>query len=158
MKTLVLGLGNAILCDDSVGLQVTRALASRLDHQQEVTVIEANIAGLDILDQLTGYEKAIIIDAIQTKGGKAGQVYRLEPGVFDVTRHTTTSHNVNFATALELGRQLGLPLPRQIVIFGIEVANTNTFSEECTPEVERAIPHCVEMVLHELDDNSNIRA
>ena len=149
MKAIILGLGNPVRADDSVGLRVAQALAERLSSP-EVTVIEASVSGLDILDLLVGYERAIIIDAIQTKGGQPGQIYRLEPGTFVATRHSANPHSVDFATALELGERLGLALPRGMVIFGIEVAEVNSFSEECTPEVAAAVPVCVEMVLQEL--------
>jgi len=154
MKTLILGLGNPILSDDGVGLRVAEELKGRLD-QQEVTVEETSMAGLSLLDLLAGYDRAILIDAIQTADGKAGQIYRLDPEAFDVTRHAASPHDVNFATALELGNRLGLALPRQIVIFAIEVADASTFSEECTPEVRRAIPVCVNMILQELDGSHN---
>lgn len=149
MKTLVLGLGNPILSDDGVGIRVARALEGRL-HQQEITVTETSMGGLNLVDLLTGYDKAIIIDAIQTVGGKAGQIYRLKPGAFDATRYASTPHDVNFATALELGNRLGLALPKQIDIFAIEVADASTFSEECTPEIRQTIPVCVEMIIQEL--------
>jgi hydrogenase maturation protease len=153
-KVLVVGLGNPILCDDSVGLRVAEALKSQID-QERVNVVEASIAGLDFLDLLAGYEKAIIIDAVQTTEGEVGQIYRFEPGMFTDTRHASTPHDVNFATALELGRKLNLPLPKQILIFGIEVNDVSTPKEECTPEVERAIPLCVEMVVKELNGGAD---
>ena len=149
MKTLILGLGNPILSDDGVGFRVAAELRGRLS-QQEVTVMETSMAGLSLLDLLSGYDRAIIIDAIQTVGGKAGQIYRLDSEVLAITQHAVPAHNVNFATALELGNKLGLALPQQIVIFAIEVADAHTFSEECTPEVTRAIPVCVEMIIQEL--------
>ena len=82
MRTLVLGLGNPILSDDSVGFRVAQLLRSRLD-QREVTVLETGVAGLNLLDLLVGYDKAVIIDAIQTVEGKAGDVYHLDPRDFD---------------------------------------------------------------------------
>lgn len=84
-------------------------------------------------------------------GGKGGQIYWLGPKVLDVTWHAASAHNVNFATALEIGNRLGLALPQQVVIFAIEVADTSTFNEECTPEVRQAIPICVEMIIQELN-------
>jgi len=156
MKTLILGMGNPILSDDGVGIWVARALEGRL-NQQEITVTETSMAGLNLLDLLVNFDRAIIIDAIQTLGGKVGQVYRLEPETFDATRHSATPHDVNFATALELGNRLGLALPHQITIFAIEVEDVTTFSEECTPEVEHAIPVCVERVIQELNGGSNVR-
>jgi len=155
MKTLILGLGNPILSDDSVGLRVARELANRF-NQPDVTVMETSVAGLDFLDLLVGYDKAIIIDAIQTKGGKVGQVYQFEPEAFDATRHASTPHDVNFATALELGNRLGLDLPQRITIFAIEVQNVSSFSEECTPEVMTAIPLCVKMIIQELNGNRDV--
>lgn len=149
MKTLVVGLGNPILSDDGVGLRVAQELEGKL-NSQEVTVVETSLAGLSFLDLLAGYDRAIIIDAIQTPEGRPGQIYRLAPDVFDVTRHASNPHEVNFATALELGRRLGLALPGEIVIFAIEVADASTFGEECTPQVGQAIPACVELVIQEL--------
>lgn len=149
MKTIVLGLGNPVRADDSVGLCVAHALTKRL-NSPGITVTEASVSGLDILDLLVGYEHAIIIDAIQTKHGQPGQIYRLEWGTFAATRHSANPHSVDFATVLGLGKRLGLALPGELVIFGIEVDEVNSFSEECTPKVAAAIPVCVEMILQEL--------
>ena len=148
-KTLILGLGNSLLCDDGVGIYVASELKNRVD-QPEITVMETGVAGLSLLDLLVGYDRAIIVDAIQTVGGKAGQIYRLEPKAFDTAIHTASAHGIDFTTALEFGKKLDLPLPQEIVIFAIEASDVSTFSEECTPEVTRAIPTCVEMVLREL--------
>jgi hydrogenase maturation protease len=149
-RTLVLGLGNPILSDDGVGCRVAMALKDRL-KKTEADVLEDGVAGLDFLELLAGYERAIIIDAIQTEEGTPGQIYRLEPGVLAGTRHAGTPHDVNLATALELGRRLGLTLPR-ITIFAIEAKDVTSFGEECTRKVKRAIPACVEMIVRELEE------
>jgi len=153
MKTLVLGLGNPIVSDDGVGIRVAQQVQGMVD-QREVTVEETCLSGLGLLDILTGYDKAIIIDAIQTAEGKAGQIYRLEPEAFNATRNVCSTHDVNFITALELGNRLGMALPRQISIFAIEVTDTSTFSEECTPGVREAIPVCAGMIVRELNSAS----
>ena len=145
-----MGLGNPILSDDGIGCRVALALKEEL-KDPDVDVMEAGIAGLDFLDLLAPYDRAIIIDAIQTVEGTPGQIYRFGPDVLASTRHAGTPHDVNFATALELGRKLGLPLPRQITIFGIETRDVTSFSEECTPEVMKAVPACADMVIRELN-------
>ena len=149
MKTLILGLGNPILSDDGVGFHVARACDGKFD-QKEVTVEETSMAGLNLLDLLTDYDRAILIDSIQTARGQAGQIYRLDPRAFDATRHAASPHDINFATALELGNRLGLRLPQQIVVFAIEAADVSTFSEACTSEVRRAVAVCVDMIAQEL--------
>ncbi len=149
-KTLILGMGNSLLSDDGVGLYVAAELRNKL-NEPEITIMETGVAGLSLLDLLVGYDRAIIIDAIQTVGGKAGQIFRLDPKAFDTALHTASAHGIDFTTALEFGKKLGLPLPQEIVIFAIEASDISTFSEECTPEVKRAIPDCVKMVLRELN-------
>ena len=145
----MLGLGNPILCDDGVGNQVAQILDSEINNP-EVTVTETNAVGLGLLDFLPGYERLIIIDAIQTQEGKAGQVHRLSLPDLVTPRHFSSAHDTDLATAFELGTKLGLALPQGVIIFAIEVADVTTFSEECTPEVKGAIPEVIRLVLREL--------
>jgi hydrogenase maturation protease len=149
LKTLILGLGNPILSDDGVGPAVARELEGALDPKV-ATVVEASLGGLNLIDLLVGYERVIIIDAIKTEGGQAGQIYKLDSAALTTTRYTGSPHDVNLATALELGKKLGLAIPQKIDIFAIEVADTERFSEEFTPAVAAAIPVCVEMIRREI--------
>ncbi len=149
MKTLVLGLGNPILSDDGVGTRVAREVGNKLKDPQ-VAVSEASAAGLSILDSIIGYDRVIIIDAIQTEKGEAGQIYRMSTPDFALTKHFSSPHQINLATALELGKMLNLEMPQQITVFAVEAQDVTRFSEKCTPEVEQAIPEVVEMVLEDL--------
>jgi hydrogenase maturation protease len=153
MRTLILGLGNPILSDDGIGNRIAEELKKRI-ASQDVMVEETSLSGLSLLDLLVGYDRAIIVDAIKTKNGKAGQIYRLTPEAFNKTRYASSPHDVNFATALELGRKIGMPIPKQIIIYAIEVADTSNFSEEFTPGVKKAISRCIKMILNELDGNN----
>jgi len=149
MKTLVLGLGNPILSDDGAGIRVAQEVGKQLNDPQ-ITVSETSAAGLSLLDSIVGYDKVIIIDAIQTKKGQAGQIYRMKSEDFSFAKHFSSPHQTNLVTALELGKMLGLVMPQNITIFAVEAKDIASFSEKCTPEVERAIPEAVKMVLEEL--------
>lgn len=151
MKTLILGLGNPLLRDDGVGNRIARVL-QKVIHDPEVTVIETNSVGLGLLDFLPGYDRAIIIDAIQTPEGKAGQIRRLSLQDLATPEYPSTTHDIGLATALELGTKLGLALPKEIIILAIEVADVTTFSEDLTPKVKQAIPQVVELVFQEIKD------
>ncbi len=154
IKTLIIGLGNPILSDDGVGIYIARKLKGILNEQQ-ATIIEASMAGLSLLDLLIGYDKVIIIDAIQSSGGKAGQIYRLGLESFSSSLHSSSPHDIDLTTAVKFGKQLQLPVPVDIIIFAIEAADIKTFSEECTPEVAQAIDKCAEMVVCELNATNN---
>ena len=149
MKTLVLGLGNPILSDDGAGIRVAQEVGKQLNDPQ-ITVSETSAAGLSLLDSIVGYDKVIIIDAIQTKKGQAGQIYRMKSEDFSFAKHFSSPHQTNLVTALELGKMLGLVMPQEITIFAVEAKDIASFSEKCTPEVERAIPKAIKMVLEEL--------
>jgi hydrogenase maturation protease len=149
MKTLVLGIGNPILSDDGVGIKVAQEVGKKLDNPQ-ITVSETSAAGLSLLDSIIGYDKVIIIDAIQTEKGKVGQIYRMKPEDFSFTKRVSSPHQINLVTALELGKLLNLTVPQEISIFAVEAKDTTSFSEGCTPGVEQAIPEAVKMVLDEL--------
>ena len=147
MTTLILGLGNPILTDDGAGIRVARLLQERLADRPGVDVEEASLGGLRLLEVVGGYDRLILVDAIQTADGQPGQVYRLDTGSFCATLHSGCTHDMDFFTALALGRRLGLHMPDQIEIIGIEAEDVITFGETCTPVVEAAIPIAVQMVM-----------
>jgi hydrogenase maturation protease len=151
MRTLVLGLGNPILTDDGVGIQVVRA-ARTCCQRGEVAFAEASVGGLRLLDVLEGYERVIIVDAIKTSGGKPGDIFWLSPDDLCASLHSGSSHDLSLAGALSLGRGLGMILPGDdhIQILAIQVEDILTFGEECTAAVTAAIPRAVRAILSEL--------
>ncbi|NLZ00969.1 MAG: hydrogenase maturation protease, partial [Pirellulaceae bacterium] len=78
MKTLVLGLGNWIVSDDSIGLRVAAELAKVLADREDVEVSEDYWGGLRLMERLVGYDRAIVIDAIST-GAAPGTIHHLTP-------------------------------------------------------------------------------
>ena len=147
-KTLILGLGNPILTDDGVGIHVVRAAAAHA-QQADLVFAEASVGGLRLLDTLTGYERVILVDAIQTPDGKPGKIHLLHPNDLRASLHSGSTHDLSLPGALALGRQLGLALPTDeaLTIVAVEVEDVLTFGESCTPAVAAAIPWVVEMVL-----------
>jgi hydrogenase maturation protease len=155
MKTFVIGLGNPILTDDGVGAKVAYAVEDALASggRNGVTVNEASVGGLRSMEMMVGYERVILVDAIQTPDGQPGTVYRLT--LEDIasalpTQHSASAHDMNLSTAMEMGRRLGLVLPQRVEIFAIEAVDVVTFSETCTPGVAAAIPVVTELVLQTL--------
>ena len=145
LKTLVLGMGNPILRDDRIGLRVIEELDAILSDS-DVTLQTSTLAAMNLLECLIGFNRVILVDAIQT-GGEPGSVYRLSPQDF-ISRHAIPHlHNVDFFRALTLTRGLIPNLPDDIVVVGIEAEDVSTFGEDLTPEVERSIPVAVGKIL-----------
>jgi hydrogenase maturation protease len=151
MRTLVLGLGNPLVSDDSVGLWVAEELKSLLAGRPEVDVDEDYWGGLRLMERMVGYDRAIVVDAICT-GAEPGTIHRFKPDAL-ATQRSASAHDMNLRTALELGRraEVHLPADEEILLIGIEAEDVINFSEECTPAVRAAIPRAVEAVLEALD-------
>ena len=151
MRSLILGLGNPLITDDSVGLRVAEALKPRLADRPDVEVSEDYWGGLRLMERMIGYDRAIVVDAIQT-GAPPGTIHQLTPDGIP-TQRSASAHDLNLSTALEFGRQAGMHLPenRHIQLVGIEAEDILTFGEQCTPAVQAAIPRAVETVLAALD-------
>jgi hydrogenase maturation protease len=148
-RILVLGSGNPFLGDDSAGWRIVEELQHRF-CPEGITLLKTSHENLDLLELLTGYDRVIIVDATLTKAGQAGQISRLLPQQFCQCISGSTPHTLSLAAALETGKKLGLALPEQVVIYAIEVRQTDTFSEQLSPEVAAAVPVCAEMIAHEL--------
>jgi hydrogenase maturation protease len=146
MKTLILGLGNPILTDDAAGLRVAAELKRRI-NQPDITVMETEAGGINLLDLIVGYDRVIIIDAILTGTEDVGRVSRLTPETLRKARHLNSTHGIDFTGLIDLGRKMGLGLPPDIIIFAIGVEDVETFGERCTPDVEKAIPLCAEEIM-----------
>ena len=149
LKTVIIGIGSLLRGDDAVGIRIAEAV-EREALPPDVRVVTTTAAGLALLDLLTGHDRALIIDAIQTRHGKPGEVYRLGLEDIPAPLHSFTVHDVSLRSALDAGRKMGLPLPDETVIFAVEVADVAPLRESCTPEVEKAIPKAVSLVLGEL--------
>ena len=147
MRTLVLGLGNPILTDDGVGIRVALSLRDQVESRPDVTVAEASVGGLRLMEIVSGYDHVILVDAVQTTEGEPGDIYLLTLDAFCATMHSSCSHDMDMFTALELGSRLGMPMPDSVDIVAIEVEDVITFGEGCTPKVEEAVPLATQQVL-----------
>jgi hydrogenase maturation protease len=149
VKVLVLGVGNPILSDDGVGIHVARELKKK--NIPGVDVEELAASGLELLDVVRGYDKVVIIDAIQTTRGKPGELHILEEKDFEKSIHGSSPHGINIATALALGRKL-VPkeMPKDVVFFAVEAEDLVNVSEKLTPKVAKALPGIVEQVRKKL--------
>ena len=138
-KHLVLGIGNDILMDDGIGPR----LVQDLEKNRPIPGVEyrtTTLGGLEILEFTQGYHTVIFIDAIKTRGGKIGDVYEFTTDDFKETLHLSNLHDVSFLTALELGKQMGLSIPRVTRIIAIEILEDLVFDDTFTPQLQAEYP------------------
>jgi len=150
MKTIILGVGNLILGDDGIGVHVVNELKKHI-NSPEITIDEAMTGGMNLLDLLVGYDKAIIIDAIKAENTKNGDVKRISISEL-TTMHSCNPHDVSLTEAIDMAKKLGENrIPKEIVIIGITMKEMPyEFSEKLSKDIEKAVPKAVEMTLNEI--------
>ncbi len=151
---LVLGLGNTLLCDDGIGIYLGQAVCDLLRGLgRQVDFLEAALAGLQLLDHIAGYRHLVVIDAVRTDNGRPGSLYYLSEESLQSTVRLTSVHDINLATALQLGRNLGMSMPERIDIYAVEAEDLWTFQETCTATLTMAIPSLAAQIAQAINGN-----
>jgi len=155
MKTIVIGVGNPILQDDGVGIHVANQLRQHVNHP-DVTFDEALTGGMNLLDLILGYDKAILIDAVKIKNAKNGEVKRFLLSDF-LSVHSSNPHDVSLLEALNLAERLGEKrIPDEIVIIGIVLKEIPyVFGDQLSSKIAAAVPQAVKLTVYELEKNMN---
>jgi hydrogenase maturation protease len=119
-KILILGLGNEVLGDESLGLKIV----DNLDVKRVFPGIEyagTCTGGLNLLNYIIGSDALLIIDTTCGNNCQPGIIHHYTPGNFRETLHLSSEHDASFLTTLETGKKLGLTIPGQIDILAIEI-------------------------------------
>lgn len=121
-KTLVAGVGNVLLGDEGIGVHAVRALRAE-GVPEGVDLVDAGTALGDLLGELSGYGRLILVDAVRA-GGQPGDLYRMEiqsPDDLRCPARPLSLHEMGVAEALDQARALGV-LPPAVVLLGMEPA------------------------------------
>ncbi len=170
LSILVAGLGNPILGDDGVGWRVAEGVSLQtgiplgdaplphLTHGNPppVTIECYALAGFSLMERLTGFDKVILIDSLNTGNYKQGEVLSFTlADLIDLTYgHSASAHDASLKTALKLGRVMKISLPddKDIHVVAIEAEHMYDFVEELTPTIAEAVPTAVNKVLELLTE------
>lgn len=148
MRLVVIGLGNELLGDDSAGLRVIDNISH--NHFENVDFKRCYSTGFEIMEQIEGYDIAIIIDSICTGLHKMGEIVQIEPSKVKYSKRMASFHDFDLFTAIELGKRLNLKMPKEIIIYGIEIEETMDFTEDISLDVKRAIDRLSDIVKNDI--------
>jgi len=137
-SVLVLGLGNDILSDDAVGLNVVREIKQHLSDTDVIEVQETSEMGLALLDYMVGFDDLILVDAVQTGQAPPGFVHEFDDSQLKVVP-IVSPHFLGVGEAVALGRQLDLQVPGRVKIFAIEVQDAFTVRVGMTIPLRRLL-------------------
>jgi len=134
--------------DDGLGIHVVRMLKKKIPARDDLEFKELSVGGLKLIEEILGYEKVFIIDAIDTEPRQVGRIREFSPEQLKATEQSSPSpHVLNFATALELYKRLKTTgLPSTIRIFTIDIEPDFTFREKLSPTIQEAAANLVDII------------
>lgn len=150
IMNLIMGMGNLILGDDAVGPLVVRKLEEELDREKAglFDFKENYSCGIDLLHEIHGYHKAVIIDSIETDRYRPGHCLEFSLNDLKCIRYDrfVNSHGLNLPTLWELGAKLGFDMPDDCMIYGIAVNTCDRFSEHLSDTLDDLFDDIVTMI------------
>ena len=162
-STLIIGLGNPILGDDSVGWKVVEELSTQFGvplgkefqmlNVKRLTFDCASLGGLSLMERMLGYERVILIDSLETGQNPVGtvRVFPLDSLTDPTAGHSASAHDTTLMTALKTAQAMGLSVPTSVDVVAIEAKNVYDFSEYLSPAVAKAVPLAVQAVINLLN-------
>ena len=148
MNVLVLGIGNVLMTDDSVGIRVINELERRFRFPENVELLDGGTSGIELLSYVVNRDYLIIVDAIKSDL-PPGTVVKVEgedvPAKF-MTR--ISPHQLGLSDLLAAATLTG-ELPKQMVLFGIE-PKVISLGLEMTDEVKGGFEKLLAVVVDEL--------
>ena len=120
---LVLGMGNPLLRDGSFGLKVVEEAEKAFTAGHMHATFKRNCSGgIDLLYDMVGYDKAIIIDSLVTGKAPAGYCHEFSLATIDdaVQEHYIFAHGISMETIFRIGKRCGYPMPAETVILAVE--------------------------------------
>ena len=140
MAVLVLCLGNAIRRDDAVALHVADALEA--EPAPDASVRRSAASGLYLLDEMEGFERVVVVDAVRTGRHAPGTV--LSFPLEDLHAPEGPSpHSIGLPSALARARAAGAPVPSRIHVVAVEVLDMESVGEGLSPPVAEAVESAV---------------
>ena len=150
-KVLVMGVGNALLQDDGVGVRVIEALEERLRLQPTladpgIELVDAGTIGLALLPQLESAEALVVVDASELGlAPGAVRVFRDREIETLLSSRRRSVHEVALLDLLAAASLRGR-CPARRALVAIQPASTD-WGLQPTPAVAASIPAACRQVL-----------
>lgn len=144
----IIGVGNALMRDDAFGPTMVRELEALPLFAQladRVELVDAGTAGFDLMHQLLGRERVLLLDAVAPRDGEPAGTMRLiaHDELLAMSHHNArgTPHEPSILAALHVADLAGA-LP-QVTLVGVVPADTS-MGTDTSAAVRAAMPKVAE--------------
>lgn len=137
-KFLIIGLGNPLLTDDTIGPHIIGILKEDpFINNSGYFDLKTNFSGgIDLLEDICEYTNVLILDCLENSEYQCGTCIEFDiEDLYGIkSDRFVNTHGLNLPSIFELGNKLGFSMPKECKILGITGKNCKDFSE--TPSVE----------------------
>jgi len=145
---LVLGLGNALMQDEGLGVHALRRLLSSYCFPEYVELLDGGTMGLALLPYVAETTDLLILDCVHAAHAP-GTLVRLEgPDIHKALSLKMSIHQVGLQDLLTANSLAGTS-PENIVVWGIQPGSVD-WGVELTPVVEGSVDRLLQAVVQEL--------
>ncbi len=145
----IVGVGNTLCGDDGVGPAVARRVHQLLRDPEHWQLIELNCSAMGVVEHLAGYRTAVVIDALVDWDAPPGTVFRVALSE-DQAELNPPSHAMDLASALALGRAVGLALPSRLLFYGIAIRGPFVFGEDLSEALRARVGAIAATIVQEI--------
>jgi hydrogenase maturation protease len=152
-RVLVLGVGNVLMGDEGVGVEIVRRLAER-PLPAGFTCLDGGTGSLPLLDPMLEADRVVLIDAV-ADGGSVGTLQRLRPRFSKDYPNRITAHDIGLKDLLDafylLGRQ------PDVTLFTITTEFPQEIRVGLSEGLRAALPGIVDRIERALLDRDDAR-
>jgi len=152
-KTAILGFGNPVRADDGVGIYVIEQLKKQLGEVENLSVFDMGTAAFEVLFQLKGHEKIILVDAVVNSNEPVGTTFRLPASEVEAEIEDDPMvflHGLKWSQALSYAKKmLGADYPEGIEVYLVAIESTK-FNVGMTEEAKAGGDKVVQVLLEGL--------
>lgn len=152
-KTVIMGFGNPVRSDDGVGVYAAQLLMKEMEDEEKVKVLDMGTSAFEVLFQLRGYNKIILIDAVVNSGETAGTIFRMPAEKVKASLQEDPLvflHALKWDQALSYARKiLREDFPEDIAVYLIAVDDT-AMNDHMSETAREAAHKVIGLVKNEL--------
>jgi hydrogenase maturation protease len=145
-RTLIGSLGSLVMGDDGIGTRIMAMLEERCAFPESVDLVDIGTPGLGLMSYIIGYDKVILIDAVQDDGEPGDTaVYSREDILTRPLQNRVSPHDPAVTESLLTADMLGQPI-EDVWLIGVIPENCK-LNTEMTPTLNAKLQQIFEFTI-----------
>ena len=142
-STLILGIGNYLMGDEGVGVQLIQEMTRR-DLPENIDILDGGTGGFLLLGYFEAYGRIIFVDATMD-GKEEGTISLIKPKFAADFPSALSVHDVGLKDMIE--SVYLMDSKPEIYLFTISIKEMKPMTLELSPNVKKAIPETIEQIM-----------